>query len=1301
MKRLTSILVVVLALTLAQLTIFGQTTSGRLTGSVAGADGAVIPGASVVVIDKKTARQLTSTTNGEGSFAFANLDVGEYSVKVTAQGFKTTTTNIKIETGQEYSLPVTVEVGAITENVTITAGADVINSSNAELTSTLSNRQITELPLAGRNPLGLITTQPGSASSPNQGTSINGGRTSSTNITRDGVNINDNFIRANATDFSSSRLSVDNVEEFTLSSQSAVDAGFGSAQVSFVTPRGGNEFHGGVWEYNRNSKFAANSFFNKAGGRFVATDAQVISGAKQVGDERNPRPFRNRNQYGFKFSGPMLKNKLFFFVFGEKLNDIVFANKLTTVLTASARQGIFRYQDGATIRSTNIFCAGCFITGASGVAAPNAINPVINSTFLANMPVGNSVEAGDQLNTTGYRFSQQGNVARKAMTGRVDYDLNDKNNINAVIDYNREETLRTDLGGTTATPLVTQPARNVQYAGGWRSTFTSNLSNELRMGQLYSAPEFFRTDDPVSEYYLPTLITNPGPLNGAAVFRYQGRLVKTRNVQDTMSWLHGNHAFRFGAQYQSVKITAFNDAGISPVYALGINTTIPTGSSLQYGPNLQAATLATAAGGGALSTAQQTAARNLYALLGGVINSGTQTFNVSSQSSGFVPNFTSLRPFAFSMIAPYVLDQWKITPTLTLNVGLRYDYQKPLELENGLLFEPTIADGRDPVEAILDPAGTFQFIGGNAGKANSFYKKDTNNWAPSFGFAWAPRELGNGFLKTVLGEGFVVRGGYRRSYVNDELVTAPNNALAGLPGFSSAVNAVSPIGTTGLDDRVGVSHASTLATPVFVTSRNYTTNNTAAAGGNLGTVFGVDPNLQTPNQNDYQIGIQRQFGSWAAEARYVGGYSKNMLRTIDYGQVRIPSAYRADFDRVRLNVLAGCATTAACAAGAPLFLQMGNNGGVVSGANFSALNAFGNLVLTGQIAELAWQQLGTPANGIPNPNVTPYPGTTTGALRAQFLANPNAGVVNLLQNGGHYNYNALQLELRRRFEKGLYVQANYTFSKELTDAIGTGQTRVEPFLDNNNTGLDYTRADYDQTHVINVNGIYELPFGRGRQFLNSNRWLDYVIGGWQLGTIVRIASGSPVTFTDARGTLNRAARAGRQTALTNLSDSELKDLIGIFNTPCGIYYVNPTAININQANLAAGNCSALNQGLPTGTIPGTSVVTSTTGGVGSNGFGFPTFAGQAFFSNGPGQTGTLRRAIVNGPWLVSADLSLAKNFAITERASLQIRGEAYNFTNTPFFNPGQFLDINSTSFGRTTSVAVGARVVQLAARLTF
>jgi hypothetical protein len=1240
-----------------------QTTTGRLIGTVSGPDGALIPGASVVLTDKKTGRVRNFTSNAEGAFSFPLLDYGEYEVRVSATGFKTFVTTVRIEISQEYNLTAALQIGEISETVTVTGGTDIVNSTNAELSSTISNRQITELPLAARNPLSLILTQAGSASNPNQLTSINGSRTSATNITRDGVNIQDNFIRSNATDFAPGRPSVDNVEEFSLTSQSSLDTGFGAAQVNFVTPRGGNSYKGAIWGYNRNSAFAANGWFANASGRYLPTDPVVIAGFRKAGDMINPRPYRNRNQYGGKISGPIIKNKLFFFGYAERLKDIVQSSRLVTTLTETARQGIFRYTSGGTTYSVNIFTPGAFTVGSSGVPVPTAINSAVTSQILSKLPTGNSFETGDGLNTTGARYFQASNSDRDSLTGRIDWDVNAKNNISFVGDYNFEQNLRPDVDTFNPLPVVLQPARNVLFSGGWRWAPLANVNNELRIGTIYSQPDFFRTDASPGFFFTPTLVSF------TPTFRNQGRAVRTWNAQDTVTWIQGNHTLRFGGQYQHVKISAYNDAGNLPSYSFGISTA---------GPVLQAAVLASAAGGPALTAAQQTTARNLYALLGGVIGSGQQTFNVTSQTSGFVNGATNLRQFTYSLFAPYILDQWRVRPNMTVNVGLRWDYQSPLKSLNGLYWEPRIADPSNPVASALDPAGVFLFVGSNSGKAGEFYKPDYNNWAPSFGVAWSPK-VESGFWRTLFGEDFVFRGGFRISYVNDELVRAPDNALGNHPGFSSTVAALRGGTSTALDERFGTPFSAVPQVPTFVTTRSYTTNNTAAFS-NTGTVFAVDPKLQTPMQMDYSFGVQRRFGDWVAEARYVGSRSTNMLRTIDYNQVRIPQQYITDFNIVRTNVLNGCNTNAACAAGTTLFTQMASSGGVL------ATNAFGTLVNQGQIAELLWSQI---VNAfIPNPNTVPVPNN---ALRSLFLANPNAGVVNVLENGGSFYYNSGQFELRRRFANGLYLQTNYTFSKELTDAIGTAQTRVEPFLDNNNRSLDYSRADFDQTHIINTNAIYELPFGKGRRWLNSNKWLDYVIGGWQLGLVSRIASGAPITFTDARGTLNRAGRAGRQTALTNLTHKQLKDLIGPFVTPCGIYLINPSVININQSNLSNGNCTALNTGVPAGTV----------GGAASSGFGAPTFQGQIFFNNGPMQTSGLRRAVVNGPWYMSNDISLLKNFRITERVTFQARAEAYNFTNSPYFAGGQFIDINSTSFGRITGVAVGARVMQFAGRITF
>src|SRR5215510_1664375 len=288
-------------LVLCALSIFAsaQTNTGGLVGTVSGPDGA-IPGATITVTDNQTKLETTVTASGEGAFAIPRLAVGLYTVKISATGFKTfVATDLKIDVGRQFTLSPTLEVGGVSESVTVVAGTDIVDATTGELSSTVSPRQVLELPLNGRNPLGLVGLQAGAA--PNRGNGseiINGGRTSSTDFTRDGINIQDVFIRNG---FVPDTPTVDNTGEFTVVTLNAgAERGFGSSHVQLVTPRGGDQFHGALFLYNRNSKFSANNFFNNATGRYAATDKAVQLGQANVGDAKVPRPFLNRNQFGGK-----------------------------------------------------------------------------------------------------------------------------------------------------------------------------------------------------------------------------------------------------------------------------------------------------------------------------------------------------------------------------------------------------------------------------------------------------------------------------------------------------------------------------------------------------------------------------------------------------------------------------------------------------------------------------------------------------------------------------------------------------------------------------------------------------------------------------------------------------------------------------------------------------------------------------------------------------------------------------------------------------------------------------------------
>lgn len=1264
---------------------FAQLTSSTLSGTVASPDG-LIPGATVVVKDNATGKELTVTTDSEGGFRIPNLEVGTYTVTVTAAGFKTSVSNeVKVEINKNFSLPVTLEVGGAEAIVNVTVGEELVNAVDAKINNNVSRKQLEDLPSEGRNPLNFVPLQAGAASNANQNTVINGIRTSGTNITIDGINVQDNFIRSNATDFSPARPTVDEVEEFSVASQANADDGFGGAQIQFSTRRGGNDFRVRLFEFNRNSEFAANNFFNN------------IDGTR--------RPFRNRNQFGGNVSGPLPfpnfgeggpvfksgKDKLFFFFAYERLIDREpAAPQTSTVLTNSARNGGFTYTALANDPANNIV-AGQLVTvnifnptlaAATGISG---INPLIASRFLANIPQGNSTQVGDQRNTTGRVVQQVFNPVQTNYTTRLDFIVNQKNQLSGTYRSVKQNLLRADIDNTFNTsPAVEQPSSNPFLSVGLTSTINSNFTNEVRVGFFKSDPSFLRLVPNPSNFFTLPLVTNPELFETGGPFLNQGRAVETVNFQDNATFTFGNHSVRFGGQVQRVKINAFNDRGTVPNFTLGTNVNTPQITTAQFDNRSLFP--------GGVPTAQRGAANSLLALLGGIVGAGSQAFNVETQTSGFVNGATQRRLYSYTAYGASIADQWRITPDLTINFGVRYDLYTGLKLDNGLALEPVITDPNNVRASLLNPNGTYQFIGGNIGKPNQFYNSDKNNFSPVFSFAYSPG-FSSGIINSLFGEKkTVIRGGYRTSYINDELVRAPDNALAGNAGLNFTQNVFNGA-STALNARVD--NLPTVPTPVFSgPNRTFVQNNVAA--GNFGTVFAINPNIQSPRVEEYSFGVQREIGfNTAIEVRYVGTRSKNLLRGVDLNQIDINNnGFLADFNRARNNLLINQAERNRLL-GTGLTLTQVNTLLPESAAFNSALSGsavltvfplignplIGTAPLPGGVGQSAINGTisGQLIAGTPGELAFTYIANNLSGSNVRFLPNPNTGVVDLLDNGAKFNYNSLQVDVRRRFGQGLGMSANYTFSKNLTDAQGTGQTRFEPLIDNARPELEFSRADYDQTHKFNVLTTYELPFGKGKAFLNEGIAAT-IFGNFQIGGILQLGSGSPITIVDPRGTFNRAGRSGRQTALTSLTKDQLKDLAGVYRTPNGVFILPPELLGRNAdgtINSAAGGQ-----------------------GRGSNGFAQPTFTGQVFFNNAPGQTSGLERAIFNGPRQINLDLSLIKRFVIGERFNVQLQGDLFNATNTTSFVSGQFLDINSVNFGRITTAA-DARVVQLAFRLNF
>ena len=1136
--RMKRFILATLTLCLFSALAVAQSTVGRLSGTVSGPDG-LLPGATVTVTDNQTGKVFTTTSSDSGAYKFEQLTFGTYTLKVTAAGFKSyVANNLKIDANRAYTLNPKLEVGEVTAEVTVQAGAELINSNNAELSSTVSPKQVLDLPINGRNPLSLLNLQAGvNATS----TSINGQRSSSVNYTRDGINVQDNFIRTGG--FVQDRPTVDDTGEFTVTTQNA-DASLGnggSAQVLLVTPRGGSQFHGAAFIYNRNSQFAANEFGNNSAGV--------------------EKPFLNRNQFGGKLSGPipvpgfgegtpmLFKDKGFFFASYERFMLRQTNSVTTRILLPQFRDGTFSYIGNDGNPYTVNVLTGAGLTGPipAGSNGVLAVDPTIQSRLLANMPTtANSVTQNGGL-TQNNVFNIRDDTTRDTFTSRVDVEINDKNSIYGVFRYVDNEDNRPDVEfGFDTQPFVNVTSTTRFFVGAWKTIIGSNITNEVRFSYTDSNPFFAESPNFPTDYViggLPFGITDPLPS-----FQDQGRVTNQYTIQDNASYSFGNHTLRFGGEHVRHIIDTQTNFNRVPIYNIAATNTAIQGLSGLFPGGI---------GGTDLGRAEA-----LRGFLGGIIGSGSVAANYQGPGRGPVIGSSQQQNFRYSTTGLYITDQWRVKPNLTLTLGLRYDYWSPLNNPDQVYLEPDLegATDFDTIRTnLLDPTGQYSIIGTNSGKPGDFYKPDYDNFGPNVGFAWSPN-FEKGPLAFLFGRQrqSTLRGGFRIGYINDEFVRGSDNALGGNQGLNFTVRAMQG-GSIVLNSRLSSLPGFTL--PAFQNPPISFATNNANAGNFFNTVFAVDPKLEMQQNYEWNVGYQREIGfNTAFEIRYVGGMSNNMHQAFDFNQVRINNGdFLNDFITIRNNCQAYIAANNAVAGNTTRYLDgrcstneyLGLAGAAPGVTQILTPSAIANAVylrtstaqgVAGQAA-LIW---------VTNKS---FVAGATGFDSNTLLFNGNAGVVDLLTNSGKYRYNALQTEIRRRFSDGLQFQANYTFQKTLTDSGSDNQSRFNPFLDYANQGLEYARADYDRTHTVNINANYELPFGKGKPFLNQGGWVDKIFGGIQLTTIVNISSGAPISIKDINGTLNRTGRSNRQTANSSLSEAQIRDLIGINIAADGTVYL--------------------------------------------------------------------------------------------------------------------------------------------------
>ena len=1100
-----------------QAAVSAQTTLGRLAGTVLDQSGGVLPGATISLTNQQTNQVQTTVSSEAGAFVFPQVPVGAYRVEIALESFKTATfTDVQINVGQEYSLTAKLQLGALTDTITVEAGQSLVRTTTPEVSATVSQQQILGIPLANRDVTNLIKLQPGVQAFTNRAnTVINGGRPTWTQVTLDGINIQDNFIRANGLDFLPNRPNSDNVAEFSItSSVSGADAAGGATSVRMITPQGTNRFTGSIFEFNRDNKFAANAFFNNAS------------------VPKTPKPELSRHQFGGRVGGPIVRNKLFFFANYEGFRQTTQTSQnLIIPANADFFQGVFRYAgaDGVA-RTANVLQ----LTGLTvdPQMAANIFSKIHGPDKVNNFDAGDST-ASRVLNTAGYRYNQTDLNNRDQYTFRGDYEASPHHRFEGVYSYFKETDDRTDLDLVSPDrPLVYTSSDPKRLALAWRWTGSSRFQNEVR-GGFNLAPVQFVSDwdyDAAGGVLFNTALTimNPVAGNGAggatAGFMPQGRYTNTYQLNDNASLMLGNHQLQMGGNWQRNRVNPYNFAGAFPTVTFGFSTVAPSNVQLQTSqlPGISAADLARA--------------NAMAAWLSGTITQVARTFQVRDTTSGYVPGIPANEYYTFDNVAAFVQDNWRWRPNLTLRAGLKWEYFSPIREDDNLGILP-ILDGRPFRDVMLDPTTRLTFANGE------YYKKDLNNFGPTAGFAWDMTKDG----KTAL------RGGYSLTFVNEESVTVGRAAARGNPGLTTARTRSEQYTTVS----AGVPE---VQVPTFLTER--TLADQVALASNT-ALWGLDPNLKAPHVHQLSIGIQREIGwSTAVEARYVGTFGRDIWRGTDYNQLQISPEFLADFNRARQN---GFLAQSAGLAYSPVF-----NAAVPGSQPLTVLPTFGLLTNATAVSSIQTNQVGALID-----QYMLQLGAPGASARAAFLQNPGIYASQAIANGGFSDFNSLQFELRRRFRNGFFGQVNYTWSDTKTDSQGTAQTRFEAFMDNSRPELNTGRSVFHVTHVVQFNSIYELPFGAGRRWMNGGGVLNQVLGGWQLGSIVAWQSGSPISITSGRATFNRAFRSncvdnaansssaviGCNTAFSTLSVGEIKSLLGIFNVGDKIYWIDPKVID--------------------------------------------------------------------------------------------------------------------------------------------
>lgn len=1227
----------------------GQSDRGTIRGTVTDPGGAVVINARVVLTGTETGETRETTTSEEGIYVFPELRPGVYQISVEATGFqRSTITDFKVAVQVTHSLNIELQVGAVTNEVTVTADAQALQADTVVIQTNVNERQVKELPLqvssesGGRTPLAFIfldsnvnSTESGSTSGSVGGTNasrfrVSGGQALGTEILIDGASTR----RAqNGTFFSEVSPGPNAFQEFTLST-STFSAEFGNSSggiVNFILKSGTNDFHGEVYDLVRNEKFNANRISSK------------INGFERDRD--------NQNNFGFNVGGPIvipgfgegskpyyfLRNRAFFFFNYEGYRFTEGETVVVTVPTARMRNGDF----GELLTDPDVlrqFPGGIRIYDPGRTGA--VTDPATRAQFANNIiptsrfdPAGfNALQAYPLPNRPGVFRNYVASSTRpnnmNQFTIKTDFNLTQSQRLN--FSYSRRKFDRiqgfTGPDGRPRFPRLPAPATAIDV---WNQSFTSDfarlqhnysitpkLINFLNVGYTYynvrnaNTTEGFNTSslgipaNATSNIAFPRILidTYGEPDRSSDVRAYQsiGSTFFTDRIRDGaldisdfVTYVAGIHTVKFGASLRVQQLNSFQR--IDPGGTFRFNN---AQTSRENDPN---------------------SGHPIASLITGAIDLGF------TRRDAIDPSFKQVTQSYF------VQDDVKLTQKLTLNVGLRYDLPglRTERFDRFRTFDPNTANpeagGR--LGALVGVEGT----GALGNRPRGLIKTDKSNIGPRFGAAYA---LNN---KTV------IRGG-AGLYYSPVLYGfgGGNEPTPGLIGYNTSA-ATFPTGPGGRQATQFLSTYKPL--PDVDPTKQF-----------LGAdVQYFDENFKTGRTLQYSIDVQRELPyNFVASVSYIGSRADRQ---------------RSNFGR--LNAL-------------PLnALRLGD---AILTAPLSRITA---PTTPADIAFAAAARAQAAAVGVTLPTSTDavFPRFNGSVARALQPFPQYSTINNLFESEGESTYNSLRVRLERRFSNGIQAGFSYTASRLVTNAaedlFGGGPlsgTLQNPYVDPDELKII---SPNNPPHVFVTNFLAELPFGKGRRFLNRGGIVNALFGGFQIGGIFRYQAGTPITvFTDRdRGFLNQDITGFLGNLRPNLTGQPLalenEVRVPVRGAPDRIRVLNAAAFT-SPTVFASSN------------VPALLTSSNTLNPAYSQFYSDPT----QFFGTAPAVITDFR----SDPFFTE-DISILKKTRFGERLTLELGAEFFNVFNRVRYG---LLNTNfsSVDFG-TKELIERPRTIQLRGRVIF